>query len=145
MTTEPTRDVCATCNGGGVVGQRTGYLDETVAEACPDCDTEPSAVPSSVPDDLERAWGEYNLALTTWLKEWHPNMPAARAKVEAASRRPLVEALERALALAEAWRDVTDDTLGRTTAGGSAQLDYMHDEMDDLDVLLAAAKESSRE
>jgi len=58
----------------------------------------------------------------------------------AAARMAELEALvRRALDLAARWRDVNDETFGRLTADGSADLDYMHDERDDIEAALAAA------
>lgn len=64
----------------------------------------------------------------------HPFVPSLTSEQAATSLQPktLIEALERTLALAKKWLDVDDETLGRTTAGGSAELDFMHDEMEDL-------------
>jgi hypothetical protein len=45
-------------------------------------------------------------------------------------------ALRDALDLAVKWRDVTEDVAGRLTSGGSAELDFMGDEMDRLRALL---------
>lgn len=54
--------------------------------------------------------------------------------------RLLVEALERAFRLTAMWRDVTDETLGRLTSSGSATLDFMHDEMDELTAIATPAR-----
>ncbi len=59
------------------------------------------------------------------------------AAARAAGRAELEGALRDALALAVSWRDVSDDTLGRLTSGGSADLDFMGDEMDRLRALLS--------
>ncbi len=66
----------------------------------------------------------------------YATVDAAWPIIYAAGRAELEGALRDTLDLAARWRDASDDVLGRTSSDGSADLDYMQDEMERLSALL---------